>query len=68
VDVKAIRAQTGLSQSGFANRFGFSAAAIKEWEQGRRQPEASARILLLVIAKRPEVVEQVLRESAVRMA
>ena len=31
-----------------------------EWEQGRRQPEAAARVLLLVIASKPEVVDEVL--------
>ena len=37
VDVKAIRIGTGLSQSGFAGRFGFSADLVEEWEQGRRR-------------------------------
>lgn len=60
VDVRAIRASTGLSQAAFANRFGFSVSAVREWEQGRRQPEAAARVLLLVIASRPEVVDEVL--------
>jgi putative transcriptional regulator len=60
VDVRAIRAQTGLSQTQFAKRFGFSPASVREWEQGRRRPEAAARILLLVIASRPEVVDEVL--------
>ena len=64
VDVRAIRDQTGLSQNGFARRFGFSVGAVREWEQGRRQPEAAARILLLVIASHPEVVDEVLHAAA----
>lgn len=68
VDVRAIRARTGLSQTAFAKRFGFSASAIREWEQGRRQPEAAARVLLLVIASKPEVVEEVLAASALQAA
>lgn len=64
VDVRAIRDRTGLSQTGFARRFGFSAGAVREWEQGRRQPEAAARVLLLVIASRPEVVDEVLQVAA----
>ena len=60
VDVRAIRAGLGLSQTSFARRFGFSPATIREWEQGRRQPEAAARVLLLVIASKPEVVDEVL--------
>jgi putative transcriptional regulator len=63
VDVRAIRARTGLSQTQFARRFGFTVSAVREWEQGRRQPEAAARVLLLVIASRPEVVDAVLAAS-----
>jgi hypothetical protein len=40
--------------------FGFSAADVRRWEKGRRQPEAAARVLLLVIASRPDVVDEVL--------
>ncbi len=64
VDVRAIRDRTGLSQTNLARRFGFSAGAVREWEQGRRQPEAAARVLLLVIASRPEVVDEVLQAAA----
>jgi len=60
VDVKAIRARLGLSQSAFAARFGFTSSAVKEWEQRRRKPEAAARVLLLVIAREPEAVERAL--------
>jgi putative transcriptional regulator len=63
VDVRAIRARTGLSQTRFARRFGFSPGAVKEWEHGRRRPEAAARVLLLVIASRPDVVDEVLAAS-----
>jgi putative transcriptional regulator len=60
VDVKATRRALGLSQDAFAARFGFTVAAVREWEQGRRQPERSARVLLKVIAKEPEAVERAL--------
>ena len=60
VDVRAIRTGFGLSQAAFARRFGFSPATVREWEQGRRQPEAAARVLLLVIASKPEIVDEVL--------
>jgi putative transcriptional regulator len=60
VNVRAIRDGLGLSQTAFARRFGFSPASVREWEQGRRQPEAAARVLLLVIARSPEVVDAVL--------
>ncbi len=63
VDVRAIRAQLGLSQTGFASRFGFSPASVREWEQGRRQPEAAARVLLLVIAHSPKMVDEAIQAS-----
>ena len=60
MDVKAIRARLGLSQVAFAARFGFTASAVKEWEQHRRKPEAAARVLLRVIEREPEAVERAL--------
>ena len=61
VDVRGIRAATGLSQEAFAMRYGFSVAAVRDWEQDRRQPEQAARTLLLVIAHNPGAVEDALR-------
>jgi putative transcriptional regulator len=60
VNVKAIRIKLKLTQAAFADRFGFTVGAVRDWEQGRRQPEASARILLKIIEKRPDVIEDVM--------
>jgi putative transcriptional regulator len=60
VDVRKIRTKIGLSQEAFALRYGFSAASVRDWEQRRRQPEAAARVLLLVIAHNPEAVSEAL--------
>jgi DNA-binding transcriptional regulator YiaG len=38
-DIKAIRQKLGLSQSAFANRFGFSVRTVQQWEQGRSVPD-----------------------------
>ena len=62
VDVRTIRKQRGQTQDVFARTYGFSVAAVRDWEQGRRQPERSARILLAMIAHAPEAVERVMRE------
>jgi len=56
IDVKAIRARLGLTQMAFAERFGFAAAMVKDWEQKRRRPRLSGRILLRIIAREPEAV------------
>ncbi|HVB68301.1 MAG TPA: transcriptional regulator [Acetobacteraceae bacterium] len=55
-DVRAIRARLGLSRPAFAQRFGLAATAVRDWEQGLRRPDPAARVLLLVIARSPDVV------------
>ncbi len=60
VNVRGIRDGLGLSQADFAARFGFGVAAVRDWEQGRRRPEAAARVLLMVIAHNPKAVEDAL--------
>jgi putative transcriptional regulator len=60
VDVRGIRGDLGLSQDAFAKRFGFSPAAVRDWEQQRRTPEQAARVLLLVIAQDPSAVDRAL--------
>ena len=58
--VRRIRTGTGLSQVGFAARYGFSAAAVRDWEQGRRTPEASTLCYLRVIEREPKAVSRAL--------
>ncbi len=55
-DVRAVRERYGLSQSKFAALMGISPATLRNWEQGRRKPEGSARVLLRVVARHPEAV------------
>ena len=52
-DVKAIRAKTRLSQTAFAKKLHISAATVRDWEQGRRTPDAPARTLLGMVALNP---------------
>lgn len=60
VDVRAIRQQLNMSQREFARRFGFGLDALQNWEQGRRFPDSTARVLLKVIEHHPESVEDAL--------
>ena len=62
VDVRSIRKHRGQTQDAFARTYGFSVASVRDWEQGRRQPERAARILLAMIAHAPEAVERVMQE------
>ena len=60
VDVRAVRAKTGLSQERFAARIGVPVGTLRGWEQGRRQPEGPARVLLAMLDRNPRVVEETL--------
>lgn len=61
VDVAAIRASTGLSQSAFAKSIGVAKGTLLNWEHGRRHPTGPAQVLLAMIAKRPSLVSELLR-------
>jgi putative transcriptional regulator len=61
VDVAAIRASTGLSQSQFARSIGVAKGTLLNWEQGRRRPTGPAQVLLAMIARRPSLVGELLR-------
>jgi putative transcriptional regulator len=63
IDVRGIRKKLGCSQKAFAIRFGFSVKNIRNWEQGLRQPEGSARAYLLVIDRKPEAVQEALNAA-----
>ena len=60
VDVRAVRAKTGLSQERFAQRIGVPVGTLRGWEQGRRQPEGPARVLLALLDRNPRVVKEML--------
>ncbi len=60
VDVRAIREHMGLTREAFSARFGFPKGTVRDWEQKRRRPEASARLLLKVIERRPDVIDEIL--------
>lgn len=64
VDVREVRTKMGLSQAQFATKFGFPPATLRNWEQGRSRPDAPTRVLLALIAKHPEAVEDVLQKAS----
>ena len=61
VNVAAIRAQTGLSQSAFARSIGVAKGTLLNWEHGRRQPNGPAQVLLALIARKPSIVGELLQ-------
>ena len=60
IDVKAIRKKTGMSQQRFCATFGISLGALRHWEQGRRVPRGTARVLLKIVDNNPKAVINVI--------
>ena len=61
-DVKAVRGKLGASQSELALMMGISVATLRNWEQGRNNPEGPALALLRVAQRSPREVIAALRE------
>ena len=59
-DVRAIRRRLHMSQHEFARVYRIPLATLKNWEQGRRQPDAPAAAYLQVIANRPREAREAL--------
>ena len=61
---KVIRQALGMSQEEFAEHFGIPVGTLRDWEQGRAEPDQAARSYLKVIARDPDLVRKVLGRSA----
>jgi len=60
-DVRAIREELHMSQAQFASAYRIPLTTLKGWEQGRRQPDATAAAFLSVIARLPVETRTVLQ-------
>ncbi|MDQ7781520.1 MAG: NadS family protein [Desulfomonilaceae bacterium] len=58
-DVRRIRKRYALSQEQFANLLGVRVGTLRNWEQGRRSPRGTARVLLRIADKHPEFLTSV---------
>jgi|SRR5579859_1665182 len=58
---KVIRRALGLSQEDFATRYHIPLGTLRDWEQGRVEPDQAARAYLMVIAREPETVREALK-------
>ncbi|MEZ5687404.1 MAG: NadS family protein [Caenibius sp.] len=59
-DVRSLRARLKMSQQGFSEAYGIPLATLKGWEQGRRQPDATAAAYLNIIEKMPKEAQAAL--------
>jgi putative transcriptional regulator len=57
---KTLRRALGLTQEEFAARYRIPIGTLRDWDQGRTEPDATSRAYLHVIAKNPEMVMQAL--------
>ena len=60
-DVRAIRRKLHLSQQEFAHKYRIPLPTLRNWEQGRRQPDAPAAAYLHAIAMRPHEISEALK-------
>ncbi|MGO9061966.1 MAG: helix-turn-helix domain-containing protein [Candidatus Binataceae bacterium] len=60
-DVRAIRRKLRMSRDEFAQKYRIPLPTVKNWEQGRRQPDAPAAAYLHVIALRPREISETLK-------
>lgn len=58
--IKVTRLKLKMSQSAFAEAFGFPLRTLQEWEQGRAEPPEAIRSYLRVIEREPETVMRAL--------
>ncbi|WP_084369322.1 helix-turn-helix domain-containing protein [Rhizobium sp. RU36D] len=52
--VKVIRRALGLTQEEFARRYCIPLGTLRDWEQGRSEPDQPAKAYLKVISTEPE--------------
>jgi len=61
-DVRAIRHGLHMSQEKFAVTYRIPLSTLKNWEQGRRHPDAPAAAYLHVISRRPKETSEALAD------
>jgi putative transcriptional regulator len=58
--IKTLRRVLALTQEEFAARYHIPLGTLRDWEQGRSEPDQPARAYLTVIARDPEGVRRAL--------
>ena len=60
---RPLRFRLDLSQEAFAERFQIPIGTLRDWEQGRKEPDAAAKAYLRVISRIPEAVMDALQRK-----
>jgi putative transcriptional regulator len=64
--VKTLRRALGLTQQEFAERYHIPLGTLRDWEQGRTEPDQPARAYLMVVAHDPEGVRRAFQGAGPR--
>ena len=64
VNTRKLRDRLGMTQEEFAARYRIPVGTLRDWEQGRKRPDAPARAYLTIIARDPHTVAHLLGEAA----
>lgn len=56
-EIKEIRETINLSQSVFAKLLNVSVSSVRQWEQGKRTPTGSTKVLLELLGKEPHLLD-----------
>jgi putative transcriptional regulator len=62
--VKIIRRALELTQEEFATRYHIPLGTLRDWEQGRAEPDQPTRAYLTVIARDPDYVNRMLNSTS----
>jgi len=62
-DIQAIRERIKLSQNVFAKILNVSSSSVRQWEQGKRTPTGSTKVLLELLRKNPNILNYRIESS-----
>lgn len=63
--IKEIRKRKNLSQTLFAQLLNVSPSSVRQWEQGKRTPKGSTKVLLELLDKFPHILDYRIRNRVV---
>jgi len=62
-DIQKIREKSKLSQNVFAKVLNVSSSSVKQWEQGKRTPSGSTKVLLELLKENPDILNYRIKSS-----
>ncbi|HEY4035399.1 MAG TPA: helix-turn-helix domain-containing protein [Ktedonobacteraceae bacterium] len=64
--VKVLRRALALTQEEFSSRYGIPLGTLRDWEEGRSEPDHTGYAYLRVIATMPEAVQHALQPVSIQ--